>query len=120
MSESVDPTEERKLDEATHRRVEGTFDELRRAARNIDAAAEEIGKDGGEERLAELLRSASAELRAMVDRLMSEAYFRPPSAEEARQLEDWKASLLKRNPKTDPTDGQESLFGEDGESDIAA
>jgi len=120
VSESTETSDQRKLDEATHRRVEGAFDELRRAARNIEAAADEIGKTGGEERLSELLRAASAEVRTMVDRLMSEAYFRPPNIEEAEELAAWKESLPNRTPKTDPTDGQDCLFGEDGESDIAA
>lgn len=113
-------SDERKLDEATHRRVEGAFDELRRAARNIDAAADQIVEDGGEERLSELLHSASTEIRAMVDRLMSDAYFRPPSEQEQRELADWKEKLPKRTPVSNPTDGQDSLFEGDEEEDKAA
>lgn len=120
MSAERSKREKRLLDEASHRKVEGAFDELRRAARNIDRAADEISDAGGEERLSELLHSTSAEVRALVDRLMSDAYFRPPSAEERQELAKWKESLPKRAPATDPTDGQETLFDEDGEKDIAA
>jgi hypothetical protein len=120
VSSEGSENEKRLLDEASHRKVEGAFDELRRAARNIDRAANEIGEAGGEERLSDLLYSASAEVRALVDRLMSEAYFRPPNSEEKQELAKWKDSLADRSTATDPTDGQESLFGEGGEKDIAA
>ncbi len=120
MSSEDGERKRRLLDEASHRKVEGAFDELRRAARNIDRSASEISEAGGEERLSALLQSASAEIRALVDRLMSEAYFRPPSDQEKQALAKWKESLPKRAPATDPTDGQESLFGEDGDEDVAA
>lgn len=73
---ALDP--DQALDESTYRKVEGAFDELRRAARNIERSAEEIEAEGGEQRLADLLHSGAAEIRTQLDRTMSEAYFGGP------------------------------------------
>ncbi|MBK8294286.1 MAG: hypothetical protein IPK93_05735 [Solirubrobacterales bacterium] len=70
---------EQALDESTHRKVEGAFDELQRAARNIEREALAIEDEGGEQRLADLLRSVSVELRVKLKETMATAYYRPLS-----------------------------------------
>lgn len=105
---------EQALDESTHRKVEGSFDSLRLAARQIRAEADSIRRDGGEERLADLLEGTAEELTGMLTRLMSAAYFgasdQPvPSSPEKRTTPP---------EKEEPNQG--SLFEESGEDSLAA
>lgn len=112
---------EQALDEATHRKVEGAFDELQRAARNIEAAAREIEASGGEQRLADLLASVSGDLREKLKETMSKAYFRPPTEQESIALGEWKGTLPGPDHPGEPED-QVRLFadGEPEDDSLAA
>lgn len=68
---------EQALDESSYRKVEGSFDELRRAARNVEKEARSIEEVGGEQRLVDLLDKYSDELRDLLRKMMAEAYFNP-------------------------------------------
>jgi sugar-specific transcriptional regulator TrmB len=111
----LDP--EQALDEATHRKVEGAFDELQRAARNIEREAAAIEEEGGEQRLADLLRSVSGELRETLKRTMASAYYRAESQDEATPPDP---------PPVAPARAEEterdqvSLFEEAGDDALAA
>lgn len=101
------------LDESTHRKVEGSFDSLRLAARQIRSESEAIRAEGGEERLALLLENTADELTGMLSRLMSSAYFGGARSE---------APVPKQPGKKVPAkdDDQGSLFEESGEDTLAA
>lgn len=109
---------EQALDEATHRKVEGSFDELQRAARNIEKEARSIESAGGEQRLVDLLDKYSGEVRAMLKNLMSEAYYRP------REVGDPPPeSRPKRQSKLSGEaveEEQKSLFINDGDDALVA
>ena len=110
---------EQALDESTHRKVESAFDEIQRAARNIEREALATEAEGGEQRLADLLRSVSADLREKLKETMATAYYRPQSdedriAQEARKLE------IRTEAGGSSEDEQVSLFDEPGEDAIAA
>jgi len=109
-------SKEQALDELTHRKVEGAFDELQRAAWNVERAAREIESEGGEQRLVDLLDASSGEIREQLKRMMSQAYFRPPTAEETADLGKWKETLPDE-PSSGEKDEQPSLFeSEEGDA----
>jgi hypothetical protein len=116
---SMPLSKEQALDESTHRKVEGAFDELQRAARNIERAARQIEAEGGEQRLVDLLDATSEDLREQLKRTMSKAYFRPPTDEESASLGQWKQSLPPE-PEVEEKDEQASLFGGNGDDALAA
>lgn len=116
----MDP--EQALDESTFRKVEGAFDDIRIAARNVSEKAREIEASGGEERLVELMDEVSADLATLLKQTMSKAYFRPPTVEEQAALDQWKAEMgalrpsgSGRGPAPEHVDDQASLFAEDEE-----
>lgn len=113
-------SKEQALDESTHRKVEGAFDELQRAARNIERSARGIEAEGGEQRLADLLDGAAAEIREQLKRTMSKAYFRPPSEEETAHLGEWKRTLPDESPPEQEDKKQASLFEGDEDDVLAA
>ncbi len=109
---------EQALDESSHRKVEGAFDELQRAARNIEREALAIEDEGGEQRLADLLRSVSADLRNKLKETMATAYYRPLSEEDRLAQE---ARMLVSRPETEGTEEEQvALFDESGEDARAA
>ncbi len=118
----MDP--EQALDESTFRKVEGAFDDIRIAARNVSEKAREIEASGGEERLVRLMDEVSADLATLLKQTMSKAYFRPPTAEEQAALDQWKAEMGVPRPfgssrASDPEldEDQVSLFGEESDED---
>lgn len=102
------------LDEATHRKVEGSFDSLRLAARQIKSESDAIRSEGGEERLANLLDQAADELAEMLTRLMSAAYFGGAKGEGNES----RPPARKKQPEDDANQG--NLFEETGEDSLAA
>ena len=112
-------SKEQALDESTHRKVEGAFDELQRAARNIERAAAEIEAEGGEQRLADLLVNVAADLREKLRETMSAAYYSAPTDDEKVALGTWKRSLPGATDGEEAEEDQASLFAP-GEGDSLA
>ncbi|MBK5232304.1 MAG: hypothetical protein JJE13_04915 [Thermoleophilia bacterium] len=109
---------EQALDESSHRKVEGSFDELQRAARNIEREARSIEANGGEQRLVDLLDKYSNELRVMLKQMMSEAYYRPQEpGEQAAEARNGHLPEVDVRPEDED---QASLFGESGDDTLAA
>ncbi|HTU14386.1 MAG TPA: hypothetical protein VMF31_04255 [Solirubrobacterales bacterium] len=107
------------LDESTHRKVEGAFDELQRAARNIEREAASIEAEGGEQRLADLLRSVAGDLRDTLKQTMAKAYYRPQSEGEARVQRNLEPSG--KSAAKDSSDREQvSLFDDAGDDALAA
>jgi hypothetical protein len=102
------------LDESTHRKVEGSFDSLRLAARQVRSESDAIRAEGGEERLARLLEDAADEVTEILTRLMSAAYFGGAKGDGSGAP----ASKPKRPVKQDSDQG--SLFEEPGDDTLAA
>lgn len=110
---------EQALDESSHRKVEGAFDELQRAARNIEREALAIEAEGGEQRLADLLRSVSADLRNKLKQTMATAYYRPLS-EEDRLSQEARTLARKSEAPGGKEEEQVGLFDDPGEDARAA